>query len=215
MNSDFFKRLLSSIILIPLSFVIILKGSFYFNIFLIVIFLLSLFEWHNLSIKKIYYYPGMFFLFFSFSTVYFIRNFDQFGVTTFLFVICVSVLTDIGGYIFGKVFKGPKLITISPNKTYSGMFGGYLMSLLLYFLIPIFDEYFVFDEFWLLINNNLVLTILIISTISQIGDLLISYFKRLSSVKDTGSLIPGHGGILDRIDGMIFTFPFVFIFYYI
>ena len=112
-----------------------------------------------------------------------------------------------GGFIFGKIFKGPKLTSISPNKTYSGVIGSYLFSLVsIYFYIIILD---------LKYSSNFIIKIifftLLISTISQIGDLLISYIKRMSNLKDTGSLIPGHGGILDRIDGMIFAFPFSYI----
>ena len=120
-----------------------------------------------------------------------------------MFLICVS--TDIGGYIFGKIFKGPKLTKFSPNKTYSGMFGAYFLSILivLYFL----------NEKLIFLNKNensffySLVFILIVSTISQFGDILISYFKRLSNIKDTGKIIPGHGGLLDRVDGMIFAFP--------
>ena len=117
-------------------------------------------------------------------------------------MVCIS--TDIGGYLFGKIFKGPKLTKISPNKTYSGMIGGYFLSL-------IFLSYF-FN--W---DNNQVtiywfIATILLSTISQIGDIIISYFKRLSKIKNTGKIIPGHGGLLDRIDGMIFAFP---LFYFI
>jgi len=116
------------------------------------------------------------------------------------FVILICVSTDVGGYIFGKLFKGPKLTKISPNKTYSGMIGGYFLSIITSFL------------FINLLNINLYFfnlftVIIFISTVSQVGDITISYFKRLSKIKNTGKLIPGHGGLLDRIDGMIFVFP--------
>ena len=125
-------------------------------------------------------------------------------------IIIVCIFTDIGGYIFGKTFKGPKLIKISPNKTYSGMFGGFILSIIGTF---IFLKYSNFISSYLplssLKNNNLylILFILFISAVSQIGDLIISYFKRLSKVKNTGNILPGHGGLLDRIDGIIFAIP--------
>jgi len=102
------------------------------------------------------------------------------------------------------MFKGPKLTKISPNKTYAGMIGGYFLSLICLAIITNYINYpnTPFQFF--------ILT-LIISTVSQIGDIIISYFKRLSKIKDTGKIIPGHGGLLDRIDGMIFTFPVVYI----
>tara|TARA_B100000242_G_scaffold230506_1_gene170582 strand:+ start:209 stop:565 length:357 start_codon:yes stop_codon:yes gene_type:complete len=113
----------------------------------------------------------------------------------------------VGGYIFGKTFKGPKLTKISPNKTYSGVVGSFLLSLVvgIFFL-----EYINVN----LLEKNLVmisLGILFISLISQLGDLIISYFKRKAKLKNTGNILPGHGGMLDRIDGMIFVIPTIFI----
>ena len=112
-----------------------------------------------------------------------------------LLLITISITTDIGGYIFGKTFKGKKLTKISPNKTYSGMIGSFLSSILIVF--------FLFNSF--LEKNLLLLIIVVVSTISQFGDIFISYLKRKSNVKDTGYLLPGHGGILDRFDGIIFA----------
>ena len=112
-----------------------------------------------------------------------------------LLLISVSVTSDIGGYIFGKIIKGKKLTKISPNKTYAGMFGAYLTSLL--FSTIFFDNYFIFYK--------LISIIIISSTISQIGDIFISYLKRKNNFKDTGKLLPGHGGLLDRFDGIFFT----------
>jgi phosphatidate cytidylyltransferase len=148
-----------------------------------------------MSKKKSYYIYGFFFLIFSFYTFYelSIELIDVF----YVIIICSS--TDIGGYAFGKIFKGPKLTKISPKKTYAGMFGGYFLSLISLSVIISFLDY----------DTSLVLFLLtiLISTVSQLGDILISYFKRLSNIKNTGKLIPGHGGLLDRIDGMIFAFP--------
>lgn len=144
--------------------------------------------------KKIYKILGIVFLIFSFYSFYeLVINYD---VLIPLF-ICIS--TDIGGYFFGKIFKGPKLTKISPNKTYAGMIGGFFFSILFILF------YFNYIEHGVTINL-LIITILI-SSVSQIGDIIISYFKRLSKIKNTGNIIPGHGGLLDRIDGMIFAFP--------
>ena len=129
------------------------------------------------------------------------------GQFFFLFIILICILTDLGGYTFGKIFKGPKLTKISPNKTYSGIVGSFLFSIVLGIL---FLGY---------IDNNLLekdpikilLGILLISLISQLGDLIISYFKRKAKLKDTGNILPGHGGLLDRVDGMIFVVPTIFI----
>ena len=110
--------------------------------------------------------------------------------------------------MFGKIFKGPKLTKISPKKTYSGVFGGYFLSVV--FLIILLNKYFIFSNS-IKLSGEIVIFILLVSTISQLGDILISYFKRLSKIKDTGKIIPGHGGLLDRIDGMIFAFPFSYV----
>ena len=117
--------------------------------------------------------------------------------TIFLFILSICIFTDIGGYIFGKIFKGKKLTSISPNKTYAGMFGSFICSLIICML---FIKYLNF-------SNNLIIFTLIISFVSQIGDLFISYLKRKAKIKDTGNFLPGHGGLLDRMDGIIFAIP--------
>ncbi|MBD1145075.1 phosphatidate cytidylyltransferase [Pelagibacterales bacterium SAG-MED37] len=141
---------------------------------------------------------GTIFLIFSFYTFY------EISITyiwSFVFLVCIS--TDIGGYIFGKLFKGPRLTKISPNKTYSGMIGGYFLSLIFLSSFMGWINQKIYVE-WFIVT-------ILISTVSQIGDITISYFKRLSKTKDTGKIIPGHGGLLDRIDGMIFAFPFFYL----
>ena len=157
--------------------------------------------------KKLNYVFGLIFLIFSFYTVYYLRNEGDFKI--FLLVVITCVSTDLGGYIFGKIFKGPKLTKISPNKTYTGMFGGFFLAIICTNLF--FNNY----SFLNLGDNEqmskqVLLIVLLTSLVSQIGDLIISFFKRKSKIKDTGILIPGHGGLLDRIDGMIFAFPFIF-----
>ena len=212
MEKELQKRILSSIIAIPLSFFFIIKGSFLFTFFIITIFLATSYEWFMMSKNKSYHHIGYLFLIFSFFTVYSIRNdFGEDGenLVLFLFIFLICISTDIGGYIFGKIFKGPKLIKISPNKTYSGVLGGYIFSfIIIFFLFEYSELLFNVNTKWL---PKVYLHIVIISTVSQIGDIIISYFKRLSKIKDTGKIIPGHGGILDRIDGMIFAFPFAYI----
>ena len=121
------------------------------------------------------------------------------------FAIAVTISSDIGGYIFGKIFKWKKLTKISPNKTYSGVLGSYLFSIICLFI------WMEFISFGFFIHYKVFLMTIIFSTVAQIGDLTISYFKRLSKVKDTGTILPGHGGLLDRIDGLIFAIPTVYI----
>ena len=196
--NNFFKRILSAIILIPLSLYFIFHGSFMLMFFTATCFLVACYEWHMMTKKKSFKNYGFFFLVFSFYTFY------ELELTIVLFVILICVSTDISGYVFGKLFKGPKLTKISPNKTYAGMIGGYFLSLIsLTVIINLIDYSHIPIQIFLLT--------LLISTVSQIGDIIVSYFKRLSKTKDTGRIIPGHGGLLDRIDGMIFAFPIVYL----
>ena len=132
---------------------------------------------------------GLTFLIFSFYTAFKLNQ----NYKDFLFIITICIFTDIGGYIFGKIFKGPKLTKISPKKTYSGVFGGLLMSLIAGLVLSnyIFIHYKFPDE-----DLITFILILFISLISQIGDLIISYFKRKAKLKDTGKILPGHGGLL-------------------
>ncbi len=208
MNQEFIKRLISSIILLPIVFFLIIEGSLFFNLFLFIFFLISSYEWHNMSKNKSYHFFGFLFLIFSFYSIYKIRNFYPGEYNYLLLIILICIFTDIGGYVFGKFFKGPKLTKLSPNKTYSGLFGAYLTSVI--FVLLLFYENVIFLNQKGSILNNLIF-ILIVSTVSQMGDILISYFKRVSKIKDTGKIIPGHGGLLDRVDGMIFAFPFTYI----
>ena len=131
MKIEIKKRILSSIILIPLSFFFIIKNTFLFNFFLFFCFCLSIYEWHNMSNKKNYYIFGIIFLCISFYLTYSLRNNpNDISLSFFIFVIIICITTDIGGYIFGKIFKGPKITKISPNKTYSGMIGSFVLSVI-------------------------------------------------------------------------------------
>ena len=208
MIKEFEKRLLSSLILIPIAIFFIIQGSVFFTFFLSILFLATSYEWLKMSKKNnLLKILGIIFLLFSFYVAYKIREGESFKLFLFIVVICIS--TDIGGYIFGKIFKGPKLTKISPKKTYAGVIGSFLLSLVTGLT---FIHYFGRDPTKLNTEGlPLLLMILFISLVSQIGDLIISYFKRKAKLKDTGKIIPGHGGLLDRIDGLIFVFPALFI----
>tara|TARA_B100000965_G_C19592682_1_gene758644 strand:- start:512 stop:1141 length:630 start_codon:yes stop_codon:yes gene_type:complete len=205
MSNEIIKRLLSSLVIIPISLFFIINGSYYFNLFLIIFFLISSYEWYKLTGNKILTFFGIIFLFLSTYSAYLLRGDTKENLLLFILIILICVATDIGGFFFGKLFKGPKLTKISPNKTYSGAICGYLLSIL---------AGYIFLYNYNILNNdiNFLISVVLISTVSQLGDLSISYFKRLYKRKNTGNLIPGHGGILDRTDGIIFATPFSYIF---
>ena len=209
------KRILSSIIIIPIAIFFIFQETLFFGIFLSIFFLVTSYEWIKMNKLDVLKTIGVCYLFFAFVLAYLLR--EKFTIGLFILVLIICIFTDLGGYIFGKFFKGPKLIKISPKKTYSGALGGFILSLFAAFI------YFNYTSTGFITYENLsswtnisldkiyFLFILFISLVSQIGDLIISYFKRLAKVKDTGNLLPGHGGLLDRLDGIIFAIPFSYI----
>ena len=206
-KNEFIKRVFSSLILIPIVLFVIIEGSILFNFFIVICFFITTYEWFKMSKSNIQKIFGLLFLIISFYTIYKIRNDFNQNYFHILIIAIICVSTDIGGYLFGKLLKGPKLTKVSPNKTYTGVIGSFLLSIVITIL---------FLELTLKIYNfrftgEIFIFSLAVSLVSQIGDIIISYFKRLSKIKDTGKIIPGHGGILDRIDGMIFAYPFSYV----
>tara|TARA_Y100001958_G_C20999990_1_gene384145 strand:- start:28 stop:702 length:675 start_codon:yes stop_codon:yes gene_type:complete len=208
-NKELQKRIISSIFLLPVSFFFIIQGSYTFIFFLSLIFLVTGTEWFKMTKNKdLIRIFGLFFLFFSFFSTVYLRQYI--GLNFFLFLIIVCIFTDIGGYLLGKTIKGPRLTKISPKKTYSGVIGSFLISLL-FGLIYI---KYLGQKSRILLETDpifIISLILFISLVSQIGDLIISYFKRKAKLKDTGKILPGHGGFLDRIDGIIFVMPITYL----
>ncbi len=210
MRGELFKRIVSSLILIPIVFFCIIKGSYLFNILILIAFLLTCYEWISMTENNKLKIIGILFLIISYFTTYLIRNnFETESLFLFLTVILICISTDLGGYIFGKIIKGPKLTKISPNKTISGVAGGIILSITVVIIFVSNSQMTLLNNFE--ITSKFIAIVILISIVSQIGDIIISYFKRLSKLKDTGNIIPGHGGILDRTDGMIFAFPFSYI----
>ena len=155
-----------------------------------------IFKDNNNKILLLYLIPIIYLSIF-FPQLYFFITSDNNNKLIFIYLLLVCVMTDLGGYIFGKFFQGKKLTNISPNKTYSGLIGSYILS----------NIVFIYFFFKFNFSYSFFILTFIICSISQIGDLFFSYLKRKAKVKDTGTLLPGHGGILDRIDGIIFALP--------
>ena len=217
MEKELQKRIFSSLVLVPISLFFIIKGAYFFNFFILICLAVSIYEWNYMSNKKEYKIPGIIFLILSFYSAFFFRNEFYDNYLYFIIILFICIFTDIGGYAFGKFFKGPKLTKISPKKTYSGVVGGYLFSII--FITLFFNNLDFISELTKieiapqeLSFGNFISTIYI-STASQFGDIIVSFFKRKSNIKDTGKIIPGHGGLLDRIDGMIFAYPSAYLLY--
>ena len=213
MINEFNKRFLTSIVVIPLALFFIIKGFYLFIFFLSTILLISIYEWNRLS-KNLYFVKilGIFFIILSIYSAYLLR--EEQGYLLFLFIISISILTDLGGYFFGKLFKGPKFTKISPNKTLSGVIGSFIFSLLSLFVLGFIINLLFNLDFSFILKIKYFFLALIFSSASQIGDLIVSYFKRLEKIKDTGKFLPGHGGIFDRIDGLMFSVIVANICYY-
>ena len=173
---------------------------------LIVIGVLSILEFmqltKNIFLKKIsFLLINLFFIFYIFIYTYMFFFFLNFpGLKIILFTLLMGcIASDIGGYVFGKILQGPKLTKISPNKTYSGAIGSiFLTAAIMSFLFFNFIQPF---------NLKIILVAIVTSIFCQIGDLIFSLLKRKANMKDTGKILPGHGGILDRIDGILFGVP--------
>ncbi len=212
MDIHLFKRTISSIIIIFLLLIILNLPNIFFYITLVGLFLICAYEWKKLSNNNFILFLGWLFLLFSIFSTSEIKNLNN-NNNLIYFLLVISIGTDIGGYFFGKFIGGPKLTSISPNKTYAGVLGSLILVSIFVFLYFNIFELSVFKE------NNLTieyyLLAIFLSFISQLGDLVISFFKRKSGVKDTGNIIPGHGGFLDRVDGMIFVFPIFYLLQFI
>jgi phosphatidate cytidylyltransferase len=197
--SNFKKRFIISLLAFPIIYILLYQKIFS-NLLIIIVCVFCVYEWNNIFKKKNYtYLLGLLILLFFFHSLLKIYNLEGYNLK-FLWLILVAWLTDIGGYIFGKLFGGPKLIKISPNKTWSGAFGSLILSQLACLILFLDSNY--------KLNIYIFFFQFLLSIIGQTGDILMSYIKRINDKKDTSNFIPGHGGFLDRVDGLIWIFIF-------
>ena len=217
MNKNLSNRILTSFFLLLIFLFCLFTQKILWTFLLITAAILSFFEFNNLVKKKFKNNQNDILLFNIFSFIYLslfvLVGYDLYSSPPLdlLFILLICIFSDTGGYIIGKLVGGRKLTSISPNKTVSGSIGSFLFA-----IVPVFVYFSIYSQTENLIfySENLSLliaTCLFLSLICQLGDLFISYYKRQANVKDTGSLLPGHGGLLDRIDGIIFVLPAAFI----
>jgi phosphatidate cytidylyltransferase len=197
--NNFKNRLSVSLLAFPLIYVLLYQKTL-FNLLILIVFLFCIFEWIKIFKRKnAIFFLGLIVLFVFLLSLLRIYNFEEFNLT-FLWLIVLTWLSDIGGYIFGKLFGGPKLTQISPNKTWAGAIGSIILSQFA-FLIFFLNSNYKFNIIIIFIQ-------LFLSIIGQFGDILMSYVKRKNNKKDTSNFIPGHGGFLDRVDGLIWIIIF-------
>jgi len=197
--NNFKKRLSVSLLAFPLIYVLLYQKTLS-NLLILIVFLFCIFEWVKIFKKKnAIFFLGLIVLFVFLLSLLRIYNFEEFNLI-FLWLIILAWLSDIGGYIFGKLFGGPKLTQISPNKTWAGAIGSIILSQFAFLIFFLNSDY----KF----NITIIFMQLFLSIIGQFGDILMSYVKRKNNKKDTSNFIPGHGGFLDRVDGLIWIIIF-------
>ena len=207
------KRIFTSIVALPLSLFFIFKGGYFLLLFLLSIFFVANYELFSVFRKKTTILFLDLILILSLYSIYYLSDLNEISFYILLWIIILVVCSDIGGYVFGKIFKWKKLTKISPRKTLSGVFGSFIFSLFSIFIADVMfspNQVIPID----FLDPKFFFLAIIFSLIAQAGDLTISYFKRIEKVKDTGKILPGHGGILDRIDGLMFVVILAFVLIY-
>jgi phosphatidate cytidylyltransferase len=203
-NQNLFLRFISSFIIIPIVVSLVYFEGNYLNFFLLIVLIIGFFE--AIKLKKTLTIFLILFLFFIFLLIiYDLKNLEENGKIYIFFLLLVASMSDIGGFFFGKLIGGKKISYISPNKTYAGFFGSFIfsqLSLIYLYFFNIFDFSLFFKIIFIFSCSLSVI----------IGDLIFSYFKRINNIKDYSRLLPGHGGLFDRIDGLILLSIYIYIF---
>ena len=208
--NNLLERFFTSIVIFPLCIFFIIKGGYFLLFFLLAVFLAANYELFSVFKKKTTILFLDLILILSLFSIFYLRDDNSISLKLLIWFIVLTVCSDIGGYVFGKIFKWKKLTKISPKKTLSGVLGSFVVSLSSLFILEIIFQSNVVIK-WL--EPKFFFLAIILSLTAQIGDLTISYFKRLEKIKDTGKILPGHGGIFDRIDSLMFVIILGFFLY--
>ena len=209
------KRIFTSLIVFPVSMFFIIKGGNYIVSFLYAILILANFEAFSAFKRKtsIIFLDSI--LVVSLLSILHLRNDTTSSLILLLWVIILTISSDIGGYIFGKIFRWKRLTNISPNKTLSGVIGSLIFSIFSILLLGLICKILFQIDLSFFLKFKYFIFAIILSLSAQLGDLMVSYFKRLDKIKDTGKILPGHGGIFDRIDSLMFSIIVANILYYL
>ena len=209
------KRIFTSLIVFPVSMFFIIKGGNYIVSFLYAILILANFEAFSAFKRKtsIIFLDSV--LVVSLLSILHLRNDTTSSLILLLWVIILTISSDIGGYIFGKIFRWKRLTNISPNKTLSGVIGSVIFSIFSILLLGLICKILFQIDLSFFLKFKYFIFAVILSLSAQLGDLMVSYFKRLDKIKDTGKILPGHGGIFDRIDSLMFSTIVANILYYL
>ena len=209
------KRIFTSLIVFPVSMFFIIKGGNYIVSFLYAILILANFEAFSAFKRKtsIIFLDSI--LVVSLLSILHLRNDSASSLILLLWVIILTISSDIGGYIFGKIFKWKRFTNISPKKTLSGVIGSLIFSIFSLLLFGFICKILFQIDLSFFLKFKYFIFAIILSLSAQMGDLMVSYFKRLDKIKDTGKILPGHGGIFDRIDSLMLSIIVANILYYL
>jgi len=210
-KQELINRVLTSLAVFPILVYCTYISGNYLIVLLLGIYSISFYEIIKNTKSVFFNFTSNLVLILAFFSFYSLRGSTNESLIILYWILASTFLSDIGGYVFGKTFKGKKLTKISPNKTYSGSLGSVILSLLSIPLISFAQQFFFVEELINFSQFKFYILAVIISFICQLGDLYVSFLKRRLKIKNTGNFFPGHGGVLDRIDGLIFVLIFNFL----
>jgi len=211
MNFELINRILTSVVLLPVLIFCSYYSGTYFIIFLNIIYFTSFYEIIKNSKNLLFIFFSNIVIIFALFSFYYLRGSENYSLITVYWILTSTFLSDIGGYVFGKTFKGKKLTKISPNKTYAGAIGSFFFSIVSLPAINLFQQFFLNEMLINFYQLKYFLLTISISVICQLGDIYVSFWKRKIKIKNISNILPGHGGVLDRIDGLIFVLIFSFV----
>ena len=210
MSHELLKRILTSLVLLPILIYSTYYSGIYFILFLSFIYIFSFYEVLKNTKNLLIIAISNIVLIFSLYCFFTLRGDTNYSLLTIYWILMATFFSDIGGYLFGKIFKGKKLTKISPNKTYSGSIGSIILSTSSLIFLGLLQKIFFDENLINFFQFKYFLITIFISIICQIGDLYVSFWKRKINIKNISNILPGHGGVLDRIDGLIFVLIFSF-----